>query len=441
MPSLPTELLITPAFGPISGAACLPGSKSLTNRLLVLAALAAPEAHADHSVIQQALHAEDTEWMVAALRQLGIPISAAWEAGRLIVPAVPRQRWVSEADFYCGNSGTTLRFLATMLALGRGRYRLDGSPRMRQRPIAELLDALRQLGVQADSEAGTGCPPVLLQTQGIVGDQARLSGARSSQFLSALLMAAPLADTAEVVLEVTPPLVSMPYVDMTLACVRAAGGVVHEERPPDPEGGRWRVPGRQHYRPRSWEVEPDASAASYFLAAAAITGGRVTIPGLNQHSWQGDVRFAQVLAAMGCTVEDNPLAVTGRTLTGIEVDMNAISDTVMTLAVVALFAQGPTRIRNVAHVRHKESDRLAALAAELRKTGAAVHEWPDGLEIHPAPLHGARLETYNDHRLAMAFALIGLRVPGIIVVDPGCVAKTFPGYFAELERLRASGSG
>lgn len=440
MPPLPPELSITPSAGPISGAARLPGSKSLTNRMLVLAALAAPAADADCSVIHQALQSEDTELMVAALRQLGIPISADWDRTQLTVPAVRRDQWVSAGSFFCGNSGTTLRFLAATLALGHGRYRLDGSLRMRERPIEDLLGALRQLGVRADSESGTGCPPVILHADGIAGGRARLSGAVSSQFLSALLMAAPLADAAEVVLEATPPMVSTPYVQMTLACVRAAGGVVHEECPAGAAGGCWRVPGRQRYRPRTWHVEPDASAASYFLAAAAITGGRVTVPGLDAHAWQGDVRFAQVLAAMGCTVEANPLAVRGQPLTGIDVDMCDISDTVMTLAVVALFATGPTRIRNVAHIRHKESDRLAALAAELGKTGADVREFPDSLEIHPAPLHGARLETYNDHRLAMAFALIGLRVPGIIVVDPGCVAKTFPGYFAELARLCPTGA-
>jgi 3-phosphoshikimate 1-carboxyvinyltransferase len=440
MTDWPPELEIVPVSAPLSGAALVPGSKSLTNRLLILSALATPsEATRPASELSGALRSEDTELMVAALTQLGIPILTEWALDRLSVTAVPRSKWANEGDFYCGNSGTTLRFLAAALALGRGRFRLDGSPRMRERPIEDLLEALRQLGVAAWTEKGNGCPPISIETSGLRGGYACLRGDKSSQFASALLMAAPLADGPETIVELRPPVVSLPYLHLTLRCVRAAGAVIHDEQPLSSAGARWRIPGRQRLPPRTWTIEPDATAASYFLAAAAITGGRVEVPKLSTSSWQGDVGFVFVLKKMGCTVEADPLAVRGGPLQGIDVDLNDMSDTVMTLASVALFAAGPTRIHNVAHVRLKESDRLQALAAELRKTGAQVQDFADGLEIHPAPLHGARLETYNDHRLAMAFALIGLRVPGLIIVNPGCVAKTFPGYFTELARLSRTG--
>lgn len=436
MTDWPPELEIAPVSAPLAGVAHVPGSKSITNRLLILSALATPTgASSSESHLLGALRSEDTELMVAALTQLGVPIQTDWAQERLCVTAVPRSQWAEEGDFYCGNSGTTLRFLAATLALGRGRYRLDGSPRMRQRPIEDLLAALRQLGVSAWSEQGNDCPPVRIETSGLRGGRCCLHGDKSSQFASALLLAAPLADAPETIVELRPPVVSVPYLHLTLRCLRAAGAVVVDEQPLSSAGACWRIPGRQSLSPRSWSIEPDATAASYFLAAAAITGGRVEVPNLSTSSWQGDVGFAGLLEKMGCAVEADPLTVQGRALHGIDADLSDMSDTVMTLASVALFAAGPTRIRNVAHIRLKESDRLQALAAELRKTGAHVLELYDGLEIHPAPLHGARLETYNDHRLAMAFALIGLRVPGVVVVNPGCVAKTFPGYFAELTRL------
>jgi 3-phosphoshikimate 1-carboxyvinyltransferase len=245
-------------------------------------------------------------------------------------------------------------------------------------------------------------------------------------------MAAPLAQE-DVTIEVVGPLVSRPYVEMTLSMMSHFGAKV---RTPSPS--YFVVPGRQEYQQRPYTIEPDASAASYFFAAAAITGGRVTVLGLPESSLQGDVRFVDVLADMGCRVERCSAGITvhGRPLRGIDVDMNDISDTVMTLAAVACFAEGPTTLRNVGHIRHKESDRLAALTTELRRLGAGVEERIDGLTITPAPLHGAAIETYNDHRMAMSLALVGLRVPGVVIKDPGCVAKTYPGFFADLEDLR-----
>ena len=234
-------------------------------------------------------------------------------------------------------------------------------------------------------------------------------------------------------LEVEGELVSWPYVTMTVRMMQQWGRQIETKC-----GARFYVPGRQRSGLLAYEIEPDASAASYFWAAAAITGGKVRIADLTARSLQGDVRFVELLEEMGCSVVrgDSGLTVHGGPLRGIDADMNDISDTVMTLAAVACFAEGPTTIRNVAHIRHKETDRLAALAAELRRVGAGVDEFADGLTITPRPLNGAEIETYNDHRMAMSMALIGLKVPGIVIKDPGCVAKTYPGFFADLEKLR-----
>jgi 3-phosphoshikimate 1-carboxyvinyltransferase len=338
------------------------------------------------------------------------------------------------AKVFVGNSGTTVRFLTAMLTLGHGTYRLDGTPRMRQRPIADLLDALEQLGVSATSEPGTGCPPVVVRAAGMPGGRATVAGDISSQFLSGLLMAAPLA-RRPVELSVHGPLVSRPYVEMTLAVMSAFGVSVEIE-----QSCRFSIPGGQKYRGRQYEIEPDASAASYFFAAAALTGGQVTVEGLSRGSIQGDVAFCDCLEQMGCRVSYGPgsITVTGRPLRGVEVDMNAISDTVQTLAAVALFADGPTTIGGVAHIRHKETDRIGALATELRKLGATVQQRDDGLRIIPGPLHGAEIDTYDDHRMAMSLALVGLATPGVAIRNPGCTAKTYPAFFADLARLSAS---
>jgi 3-phosphoshikimate 1-carboxyvinyltransferase len=326
-----------------------------------------------------------------------------------------------------------MRFLTAMVSLGRGRYRLDGVARMRERPIADLLDALRQLGVRAVSENGDGFPPVIVETTGLQGGVVRIKGDVSSQFLSGLLMAAPLAESP-VVIQVAGRLVSAPYIEMTLELMWQFGVEVEYDDNMD----YFEVPTCCHYQSRSFAIEPDASAASYFFAAAAIGSGAITIEGLDRKSLQGDIGFVDLLVEMGCRVEEGQHGITihGGPLHGINVDMSNISDTVMTLAAVACFAEGPTTIRNVAHIRHKETDRLAALATELRRVGAEVDEFADGLTMTPQPLHGAEIETYNDHRMAMSMALMGLRVPGIVIKNPGCVAKTYPDFFADLEKLR-----
>jgi 3-phosphoshikimate 1-carboxyvinyltransferase len=438
----PEQLAIPPLAAPPRAQVRVPGSKSLTNRALVLAALAEPSAFGSASILEGALHSEDTEVMVECLRRLGIPVKTDWQHERLTVPCLPWSSWASEADLFVGNSGTTMRFLTALAALGPGRYRLDGIPRMRERPIEGLLAALRQLGVNAYSESGNGCPPVIVEGGGLRGGTVHLKGDVSSQFLSGLMMVAPFAEE-DITILVEGGLVSLPYVQMTALLmedceIRLEGDVLRSQ-----EIHRITIPGKQQYPARRFTIEPDASAASYFFAAAAITQGEVTVLGQWHPQMQGDLQFLRLLEAMGCTVRTTEEGITvqgGKELRGIDADMNAISDTVMTLAAVACFAAGPTTIRNVAHIRHKESDRLHALTVELRKAGAGVEERPDGLLILPCPLHGATLDTYNDHRLAMSLALLGLRTPGVVIRHPGCVAKTYPHFFADLDLLRSPAS-
>ncbi|MCE9547213.1 MAG: 3-phosphoshikimate 1-carboxyvinyltransferase [Planctomycetia bacterium] len=431
MPDSVRELEITPVAGPVRGSIRPPGSKSITNRALVCAALAEGQ-----STLDGALVSEDTQVMVDSLERLGIAVVADWPARRLTVTGCGGRIPAAEAELFVGNSGTTIRFLAAVAALGHGSYRLDGVPRMRQRPIGDLITALRQLGVEAKAESPGDCPPVLLKANGLRGGQVTVRGDVSSQFLSGLLLASPCARTP-VEIRVDGTLVSLPYVTMTLDVMRAFGVSVIDEG-----HEQFNIAAPSQYQPRTYSIEPDASAASYFWAAAAITGGQVRVDGLSLDSLQGDVRFCDLLVQMGCRVEYAGDGTTligapqqGSNLKGINANMNAISDTVPTLAVVALFAEGPTTIRGVAHIRHKETDRIGDLATELRKLGAEVETFDDGLRITPGKLRAARLETYQDHRMAMSLALAGLRQPGVVILDPGCTAKTYPDYFRDLERL------
>jgi 3-phosphoshikimate 1-carboxyvinyltransferase len=330
-----------------------------------------------------------------------------------------------------GNAGTAARFLPPLLALGHGPYTVDGVPRMRERPVADLVEGLRQLGGRVDYVGEEGRFPLRVYGGGLRGGRARVEGSRSSQFLSGLLLAAPYADR-RVELEVTGDLVSRPYVGITTEAMRDFG--VEVEQP----GGRFIVEPAM-YRAREYAVEPDASAASYFLAAAAVTGGRVRIPGLGRGSSQGDLRFVEVLEQMGCGVEVGPESVEvrgPRKLRGIEVDMNEISDTMITLSAIAPFADAPTTITNVEHTRHQETDRISAVSTELRRLGVPVEEHTTGLRIIPKTPVGAKIRTYRDHRIAMAFSLMGLLVPGMRIEDPACVTKTFPDFFEQLGSLR-----
>ena len=432
MPDYPAE--ITPlrwTRGPENARVRVPGSKSLTNRALIVAALADGS-----STLAGALDSDDTRVMVEALRKLGIDVVHTPEDATIRVQGCGNKIPAHAAELFVANSGTSLRFLTAMVATGSGTYRLDGSPRMRQRPVADLLQTLNGLGADARSDLGTGCPPVTVRARGLDGGIAMVRGDVSSQFLSGLLMALPYARAATTV-EVDGPLVSQPYVAMTLA-VMSAFGVTAWNR----KNRRFDVrPAR--YTGRAYAIEPDASAASYMFALAAITGGTVTVEGLGSTSVQGDLAFVDVLEHMGCRVERTAGAttVTGGPLRGVDVDMNAISDTVMTLAVVALFASGFTRIRHIGHIRHKETDRIAALATELRKLGATVDEQPEGLLIVPpdrGAIAPARIATYDDHRMAMAFALAGVKAGGVTILDPGCVAKTYPGFWDDLAGLAPS---
>ena len=425
-------LPILPHPAPIRGTACPPGSKSLTNRALVCAALARGSSR-----LEGVLDSDDTRVMVAGLSALGVPCAADWPTGRVDVAGCGGSIPAAAATIDCAASGTTMRFLSAVCALGCGDYRLDGTGRMRQRPIDDLLAALRDLGVDAVAESPGGCPPVRIRSTGLGGGRTTVRSSTSSQFASGLALVAPCTPQG-MSIEFAGTPVSLPYLTMTRRVLEAFGARCE----PDGERG-WRIP-PGGYRGRGYAIEPDASAASYSLAAAAITGGSVRVPGLSRESLQGDVGFADALERMGCAVDwelptpalpGGAITVSGRAARGIDIDMNAISDTVPTLAVVALFASGTTSIRNVAHIRDKETDRIGDLVRELRRLGAEVVEHADGLEIQPVPLRGARLATYDDHRMAMSLALAGLVVPGVLIENPACVGKTFPGYWEHLAAL------
>lgn len=419
--------MVRPLPRPPDCAVRVPGSKSITNRALLLAALADGE-----STLDGVLWSEDTRYMIAAARRLGIAVHGDDGSDRLVVRGCGGVWPTAGAEIFVGNAGTAMRFLVAALCLGRGRFRIDGSARMRQRPIQDLLDALTQLGVHCSGIRG--CPPVTIEADGLPGGHARVAGDTSSQFLSALLMAAPYAQ-ADVDLELIGELIAQPYVRLTQAIMGQFGATLEAA----PDYRRVRVPHAQRYRACAYTVEADASSAHYFLAAAALTGGTVRVEGVGTNSIQGDIEFADRLADMGARVvrDATSITVTGSgVLHGIVADMNRISDTAPTLAVLAAFADSPTQIVNVGHIRHQESDRIAAVATELRRLGGRVDECADGWHIEPAALHGGEVATYDDHRMAMSFALIGLRVPGVGICDPACVGKTFPDFFARLEALR-----
>jgi len=417
---------VRPLDRPFDALVTVPGSKSQTNRALLLAALADGE-----STLHGALFSDDTRVFIDSLHRLGFDVLADEGAATIRVAGRGGIIPSPHAELYVGNAGTAARFLTAFLPLGRGEYLLDGSPRMRERPIGALLDAVAALGADARAVHGDGCPPVLVRADGLPGGEALVDAERSGQFLSALLMVAPYAQH-DITLRLAGAVASPPYIAMTLSMMAEWGLPPILER----EDGGYEIAAGGRYRSMTYQVPPDASGASYFLAAAAVTGGRVRVRGLAAATDQGDLGFVDVLAAMGCRVlrEGTDVELHGpQRLSGIDLDMNAMSDMTLTLAAIAPFTDGPVTIRNVAHIRHQETDRITAAVAELRRLGAAVEERPDGLTIHPGPLHGATLRTYDDHRVAMAFAITGLRVPGVALEGPGCVAKTFPDYFARLE--------
>lgn len=422
---MPKTIAISPVSKPVQGTIRPPGSKSLTNRALVVAALAEGQSR-----LSGVLDSQDTQVMVESLKRLGIRLEHDATAATILIDGCRGVPPAAKAELFLENSGTSIRFLTALCCLGRGSYRLDGNARMRERPIGDLTTALTALGARVRCELNNGCPPVLVETSGIIGGKVQISGEVSSQFLSALLMVAPGA-LQPITIEVKGELVSEPYAAMTLKVCQAFGVTIESMTP-----GLYRLR-PQRYQARDYQVEPDASAASYFFAAAAVTGGEVTVPGLTRGALQGDVAFVEVLQQMGCAVEygDDSITVRGGKLRGVDVDMNAISDTAPTLAAVAPFAEGPTRIRNVAHMRHKETDRIAALATELKRIGQKVKENPDGLTITPAKIKPATIETYDDHRMAMSFAIAALKAPKIVISNPECTAKTYPRFFEDLAAL------
>ena len=397
---------------PIQGRVRVPGSKSITNRVVICAALANGTSH-----ITGALDSDDTRIMIDGLKNLGFDIDADWKEHVLTVRGAGGFIPVSQASIDCQASGTTMRFLTALVSLGHGQYVLDGTTRMRQRPIGDLLSALRALGVDAEAGSAGECPPVTIHSRGIKKSETRIQGTKSSQFASGLALVAPCMPDG-LLLELTGTLVSTPYLEMTRNIIESFGGTCEAR-----EKNLWHIL-PTGYAARDFEVEPDASAASYFAAAAAITGGTVTLDGLCHTSMQGDIRFCEALEQMGCIVTWSSnkasypfVTIEGRSLQGIDIDMTAISDTVMTLAVVALFAKGPTIIRNVEHIRDKETDRIRDLACELQRLGANVEEHPDGLTIHPAPLRPAKIQTYDDHRMAMSLSLAGLRSKRLFTLE------------------------
>jgi 3-phosphoshikimate 1-carboxyvinyltransferase len=420
---------ITPALRPVDAVVRVPGSKSITNRALLLAALADGSSN-----LSGALFSDDSHWFVDGLRRLGVAVGVDPEGATVNVQGVGGAPPAAAAELWVELAGTAARFLLAYTCLGHGRYLIDGNARMRQRPMGDLLRALGELGADCRSLGERDGLPIAITGRGLRGGAAGIAGNISSQFLSALLMVAPYADH-DVELTLTTPLAAAPFVDITVAMMRSFGAAVERDG-----YDRFRVPAGQRYRAGDYRIEPDASNASYFCAAAALTGGRVRIDGLSRDSIQGDIRFLHVLEQLGCTVTFGADWVEVRgagQLRGVDLDMSGLPDMVITLAVLAPFADRPTTIRNVALIRHHETDRLAAIAAELHKLGVAVDERPDGLTIFPGEPRPADIATYHDHRMAMGFALIGLRVAGVRIDGAECVAKTFPDFFERFARLTA----
>ena len=420
---------IQPLRKPVDATIEVPGSKSYTNRALLVAALAN-----GRSTLTGALFSDDTRYMCDALRRLGVQIEADEAQATFHVNGNGGDIPVESTQLYIGNSGTTSRSLVSYVSLGHGEFVIDGDePMRRSRPISDLLDALTQIGVAARSQFDNGHLPVIVQANGLKGGKTRLDASKSSQFLTSLLLIAPYAKN-DMEIEVVGTL-KTPYIDITTSVMDAFGVTVVNNN-----YRRFRIAGQQSYQPREYQIEPDASSASYFFAAAALTGGRVKVKHLHLNSVQGDVQFVRVLEEMGCHVsaDTDGIEVSGpERLHGVDVDMNALSDTALTLAAVAPFADSKTIIRNIEHTRWQETDRIHAMVTELRKLGVSVVEHHDSVEIMPAAILPAAIDTYRDHRVAMAFSLIGLKVPGIQICDPGCVSKTFPHFFRVLQGLYA----
>ena len=407
----------------------VPGSKSLTQRALIAAALADGE-----SILHGPLVSEDTEYSSHALMQMGVEIRKEKESW--LVAGNGGTIKTAEEDIFLGNNGTATRFLTSVAALGEGEFIVDGEERMHQRPIGPLMEALEGWGVDIVSIHETGCPPLSIRANGLDGGRTVLPEGKSSQYLSSLLLVAPFARNPAT-LDVVGEVLSKPYVVMTLQVMADFGIAVEAAH----DFSSFTIP-QGIYQARDYRVEGDASNASYFWAAAAVTGGRVTVDNVPVPSLQGDAMLVPLLARMGCDINQagNGITVTGAgRLDGITVDMGNMPDVVPTLAVVAAFAEGLTEITNIGHLRIKECDRLHAVVTELTRMGAAVEEFADRMIIHGEGgrnLHGAQIETYNDHRMAMSMAVAGLKVPEIRILEEQCVAKSFPDFWQRFAQLQ-----
>ena len=416
---------IKPITG-IDATVSVPGSKSYTQRALIIAALANGS-----SCLHNPLIAEDTGYVIEALRSLGAEIRT--EDEDMAISGTGGHLKNPEKEIYLGNNGTAMRLLTGMVALGRGPFTLTGSPRLCQRPIKPLLDALASLGVDARSRGNNGYPPVVVHANGLRGGTVTFADIESSQYISAMLICAPFAES-DTSIELQGAVPSLPYVDMTIDAMQAFGVKVTTERPV-----RYVVKSGQHYKGRRYPIEGDCSSASYFFLAAALCRGKVRVQHINPKTLQGDINFLAILERLGCTVikgKDWIEVVGDRLVPGeFTFDLGNMPDMVPTLAVLGAVRPGRTMIKNVPHLRAKESDRLAALGAELRKVGVRAEESDDGLIIEGNTPHGTEIETYDDHRIAMSFAVLGLAIPGIRIQNAGCVDKSFPGFWDKLEKL------
>lgn len=408
--------------GKINAAIQVPPSKSYTNRAMIVAAL----AEGDSKLIHPSL-SDDSKFLMNGLKEFGVDIRRRGEI--VDVTGTGGSIHVPKNEIFVGNAGTAMRFLSTFACLANGTTVLNGDGQMQQRPIGDLLAALRTAGIK--SACNNGFPPVTIYGGNFSGGRIGINATISSQYASSILLCAPYA-RRQVILHIKGGISSLPYIDMSLHVMRSFGAEVEVI-----DLHNYHVSNSQKYVGREFTVEADATSATYFFAAAALSQGRVHVSNLSSDSLQGDLKFLNVLSDMGCTItkEENGIEVHGSKLLGIEVDMNSMPDCVPTLAVVAAFAEGSTRISNVAHLQYKETNRLKALAIELKKIGAGVELLEDGLIIHPRQLQGAEIETYNDHRIAMSFAIAGLKVDGISIKNPSCVSKSFPNFWKEFEKL------
>jgi 3-phosphoshikimate 1-carboxyvinyltransferase len=410
----------------IDATVSVPGSKSYTQRALIIAALAEGS-----SVLHNPLIAEDTGYVIEALRSLGSDIETG--DGDIVISGTGGHLKNPGKEIYVGNNGTAMRLLLGVVALGTGPFTLSGSPRLCQRPIQPLLDALSSMGVDARSKGNNGYPPVIVNANGLRGGTVTFTDIESSQYISAMLICSPFAEN-DTIIELQGTVPSLPYVDITVDTMKAFGVKVKTETP-----SRYVVKSPQQYTGTSYSIDGDCSSASYFFLAAALCKGRVRVQHINPKTIQGDIGFLTILEKLGCTVMKGKdwIEVVGGQLTPGEFtfDLGNMPDMVPTLAVLSAVRPGRTIITNVPHLRIKESDRLAALATELRKIGVRAQERADGLVIEGNRPHGAEIETYNDHRIAMSFAVLGLAIPGIRIQNAGCVDKSFPGFWDELEKL------